>query len=307
MILYWNDKFIDEKKAVVSVYDHGFLYGIGLFETFRTYGGQPFLLERHAERLTGGCRELGIAYEPQIPAISGIVSELLRANGLDDAYFRWTVSAGEGILGLPNGDYENPTVILYVKPLPPRPTELDQAGKPLQRLALRRNSPEGAVRLKSFHYMNSILGKRELGCYPWASSRAAEGLFLDADGHIAEGIVSNLFFARDGVVYTPSLETGILPGITRGFVMELAKQAGYRLKEGLYTWEELTEADEIWMTNSIQEIVPVTTLFDIDGKSVAIGGGQAGPVTADLLRIYREHAAGCEGFSPNKDERSVDR
>nr|WP_170318308.1 aminodeoxychorismate lyase [Paenibacillus thalictri] len=289
MIVLLNGKLIDEQKAVVSVYDHGFLYGMGLFETFRTYGGEPFLLERHVRRLEAGCRDLGIGYTPDAGEIAWSVRSLLEANHLKDAYIRWTVTAGEGILGLPAGEYDQPNVIGYIKELPAVNIQPDAPGKTLQLLKLRRNSPEGEVRHKSLHYMNNILGKRELSAYTWA--KQAEGLFLDERGYVAEGLVSNLFFIKNGVCCTPSLDTGILPGITREFVLELAESRGMRTEQGLYRWEELLEADEVFMTNSIQEIVPVTSIYDTAGTERIIGSRQAGAVTAHLLEQYR--AAAC--------------
>jgi len=265
MIIGLNGKCIQEEQAVVSVYDHGFLYGIGLFETFRTYDGVPFLLDEHIERLVGACKELGIQYDPNERQLRNHINELLARNGLKDGYVRLSVSAGVQPLGLPSGDYTTPNVIVYVKALPKLSPSSDQ-GKALQLLKLRRNTPEGSVRMKSLHYMNNVLAKRELSGYIWAEG--AEGLQLDQHNHLAEGIVSNLFFVMDGRICTPSLATGILPGITRAHVMELAKQEGLLVEEGLYTVEQLTSAQEIWMTNSIQEITPIHIVFDTEGNTI---------------------------------------
>ncbi|WP_282938161.1 aminodeoxychorismate lyase [Paenibacillus sp. RC67] len=287
MNIYVNGSIIAEEKAVVSVYDHGFLYGIGLFETFRTYGGQPFLLKEHQKRMAYGCEQLGMDYRAKDGEWEAIVASLLEANGLTDAYFRFTVTAGEDILGLPAGDYSQPQLIVYVKGLSARDEELYSKGKPLQLLSIPRNTPEGDVRFKSLHYMNNILAKRELKQYPWAMR--AEGLQTDGKGYLAEGIVSNLFFVKNHRLHTPSLETGILPGITRAFVMKLAKQHGIVLEEGLYRWEDLQKADEVFITNSIQEIVPITTLYDLSGSVCGVSGGAAGRVTRKLSELYGNH------------------
>lgn len=282
MIVAVNGKLCDERDAVVSAYDHGFMYGIGLFETFRTYDGEPFLLSAHVRRLARGCEALDIAYAPDQAELRETFRALLAANGLPDAYFRLSVSAGPDALGLPTDSYRSPTVIVYVKPLPPAAV----GGKALQLLALRRNSPEGDVRLKSFHYMNNILGKMELRRYPWAAG--AEGLFLDAAGHVAEGIVSNVFFVgADGILRTPDIATGALPGITRAHVLQLAKRLGQRSEEGLYGVSELTAAREAFVTNSIQEIVPVHAVYEPDGTCHPIGDGGPGEVTRRLLAAYR--------------------
>ncbi|MCZ8517597.1 aminodeoxychorismate lyase [Paenibacillus filicis] len=289
MNIYLNGSIIEEQQAVVSVYDHGFLYGMGLFETFRTYGGKAFLLDRHLERLAEGCRELAIRYSPDEEELRGVIESLLQSNGLADAYFRLTVTAGADMLGLPSGDYEHPQIVIYVKPLPAPQRGLEREGKPLQLLELRRNTPEGGLRLKSLHYMNNILAKREMRRYP-SSALGAEGLFLSREGYLAEGIVSNLFFLRGNGLYTPSLETGILPGITRRYVMELAAEAGLTVEEGLYRWSDLEQADEVFMTNSIQEIVHASRLMDTQGGVRNVGSGMAGLKTAELLSRYRRAA-----------------
>ncbi|MBO7748638.1 aminotransferase class IV [Paenibacillus sp. MWE-103] len=282
----WNGGIKRQEEAVISVYDHGFLYGMGLFETFRTYGGRPYLLERHLTRLAEGCRSLGIRYEPDAGDVRSWLRELMAANGLDEAYVRLTVSAGEGVLGLPAGDYEAPNALLLVKPLPSASPEVYKYGRELALLATPRNTPEVEVRLKSLHYMNNIVAKRELTAI--GASPGAEGLMLTREGRLAEGIASNLFFAREGRVHTPAIETGILPGVTRRRVIELAAGEGIAVEEGLYGWDELVSADEAWVTNSVQELVPVTTLRDREGRTRAMGGGQAGPIASRLLALYRE-------------------
>ncbi|WP_055105417.1 aminodeoxychorismate lyase [Paenibacillus ihumii] len=280
-------------EAVISVMDHGFMYGMGLFETFRTYGGRPFLLDRHLERLRGGCRELGIRYEAREELLQHEIAQLLKANELLDGYIRLTVSAGAGPLGLPLEDYAEPSVIVYVKPLPPPAPGVYAHGKELWRLVTPRNTPEGKVRLKSLHYMNNILAKRELagwiGAGHSADRPAPEGLLLTAQGYLAEGIVSNLFFVRGGALFTPEISTGILPGITRSFVLELADRLGLPYAEGSYTWDDLLAAEEVFLTNSIQELVPVTALVEPEGSKYSVGDGKIGPVTEKLLDSYRRH------------------
>lgn len=280
-----NGSVVEANEAVISVYDHGFLYGIGLFETFRTYKGKPYLLDRHLKRLQSGCQQLGIPYHDDVDSIHAMVSRLLAANELEDGYVRLTVSAGEAELGLPAHDYEQPNVLFLVKKLPPIHDMNHMPAKELRLLQTRRNTPEGDIRFKSLHYMNNIIAKREL--LSSGASSGSEGLMLSREGWLTEGIVSNLFFAKAGVVYTPSIATGILPGITRERVIELAAAAGYKVEDGLYNWSHLQEADEIWMTNSIQELVPVTSLTDAAGQQVWSGGERLGTITRNLLSNYR--------------------
>jgi 4-amino-4-deoxychorismate lyase len=284
----FNNGIIDARQAVVSALDHGFLYGIGLFETFRTYGGVPFLLERHLKRMAEGCQQLGIPFEQEAERLQGWIKRVMDKNELKEAYIRYTITAGEDILGLPAGDYHHPNHLLYIKELPKVSDKLYSEGKALQLLSLRRNTPEGGVRFKSLHYMNNILAKRELRGYTSAAN-GAEGLMLTAQETIAEGIVSNLFFIKDNIVYTPDISTGILPGITREMVIELTRSAGLRIEEGAYRWEQLKVADEVFLTNSVQEVVPVTTLWEKD-ESSTIGDGHCGRITAHLISLYRGRA-----------------
>lgn len=285
-----NGGIVEAAEAVIPVMDHGLLYGMGLFETFRTYEGKPFLIERHLNRLMDSCRELGIAHRADTERISRWISELMEANDLQDAYIRYTVTAGEGLLGLPAGDYLKPSEILFAKELPAANEMLYEKGRALRRLSLPRNTPESSVRFKSLHYMNNILAKRELAGYPGHSNGSIEGLMLTAAGEVAEGIVSNVFFVKAGRLYTPDVGTGILPGITRAVVLELAADLGIEAEEGCYSWEFFTGADEIFTTGSVQEIVPVTTLIGAEDEILVIGQGLAGPITRTLLSAYRRKA-----------------
>jgi 4-amino-4-deoxychorismate lyase len=282
MKLWMNGTIGNESEAVIPITDHGFLYGMGLFETFRTYGGRPFLIKRHLQRLQAGCEELRISYAPDERDVLQAVSMLLEANGLADAYIRWSVSAGAAPLGLPglNG-YTSPNVVMLAKPLPDGTVK----GKELHMLSLRRSTPEGTVRRKSFHFMNNILGKWELA--ERTKEPAAEGLFVDATGCVVEGIVSNVFHVKDGTLYTPSVSTGCLPGVTRDLVLELAERLGIVTREKSYPWEALLEADELFVTNSIQEMTPVYRLYDTQGTVRQEWTYGPGPLTATLQEAYR--------------------
>lgn len=288
-----DGRVLDTAEAVVSVMDHGLLYGMGLFETFRTYRGEPFLLERHLTRLAESCSLLGITYKPDPEYIRDWITRILLANDLKDAYVRYTVTAGVEALGLPAGDYMNPSELLYVKPLPVLSPALYKQGKALQLLLTPRNTPETSVRLKSLHYMNNIMAKRELQRYPEAVRLQAEGCMLTENGELAEGIVSNIFFIKDGKLYTPDIGCGILPGITRAKVLELAQQLSIPTEEGRYTWDTFTDADEIFTTGSVQEIMPITRLLKADEETVVVGNGLAGPITERLMKAYQAESRGC--------------
>ncbi|OQP04409.1 4-amino-4-deoxychorismate lyase [Geobacillus sp. 46C-IIa] len=273
MYVYVNGNIVPREEALVSAFDHGFLYGLGLFETFRTYGGHPFLLDDHLERLNRGLSELRIDRQFSRAEAVKIIERLLEANGLRDAYVRFDVSAGVGDLGLSAERYLCPTVIVYMKPLPP---PAPREGKEGVVLAARRNSPEGHERLKSHHYLNNMIGKWELGHRPHA-----EGIFLNHEGAVAEGIVSNIFWVKGGVVYTPAPSVGILNGVTRQFVIALLHELHIPVEEGIYPLSDLYEADEVLITNSLQEIVPLHRI----GHRVYLG--KNGSVTCTLQRHYR--------------------
>lgn len=285
-IIGWDGELVLRHQAAISVMDHGFLYGMSLFETMRTYSGRPFLLERHLDRLAGACEELGIRWTAEAEQAEAHIRAVMAANHLEEAYVRYTVSAGENGIGLPGGDYVTPVTIVLVKRLPSLPDALYADGKPLQRLRLARNRPEGNRRFKSGHYMNNILAKRELAGYE-SATLGAEGVMLSGEGWLAEGIVSNLFFLTGRRLCTPELATGILPGITRGAVLELAAACGLVAEEGLYRWDDLLQADEIFITTSVQELVPITMLWDETGQMTEVSGGRIGSYTRVMLNAYR--------------------
>lgn len=293
MKLWWNGTIIDEDEAVIPLNDHGFLYGMGLFETFRTYGGKPFLLDRHIDRLRAGCRDLRIHYKPDKSEIIEAIASLMKCNGLDDAYIRWSVSAGPAAHGLPApSGYAKPNVLLMAKPLPAR-SGAGANAKQLHLLQLPRSTPEGYQRTKSFHYMNNILAKWELA--ERTASPDAEGLFTDGAGNVVEGIVSNVFWVRRGELRTPSAETGCLPGVTRGVVLELARDLGIPVGEGRFPWEELLEAEEAFVTNSIQELVPAVCLFNKEGRLCKSWNGEGGRTFAALQHAYYAMVWGNDG------------
>ncbi|WP_050181819.1 aminodeoxychorismate lyase [Domibacillus robiginosus] len=273
MFTYVNGQIVPNSEVRISPFDHGFLYGIGVFETFRTYNGTPFLLDEHLNRLNKSLQELQIDLYISRDEVLDILMQLKRANGWSDAYIRFNVSAGEGDIGLQTVPYQKPNVIVFQKELAPAGPMTEKRGIWLE---TRRNRPEGKSRLKSHHYLNNIFGKREAGSDP-----AIEGLFLTENGFVAEGVVSNVFWTKEGTLYTPALQTGILNGITREFVMDIARDTNLQVEEGLYTRAEAEAADEVFVTNSIQEIVPLQ----------ALGGrvfpGAAGEVVQRLFTQYR--------------------
>ncbi|MCT4784385.1 MULTISPECIES: aminotransferase class IV [Exiguobacterium] len=248
MWLWHNGELRGSEEVSVPVYDHGFLYGMGLFETFRTFNGKPFLFDAHWERLTHSLEALWIDLPYRKQDIEQAIQAVVEQNAAPNLYIRLNVSAGVAPLGLHDERYERPNVTLLVKPLAEAFTPVE---KRLEALPLPRSRPEAAFRLKSHHYMNNILGKRAL------MDREAEGLFADELGHVVEGLVSNVFWTeRDGRLFTTPLSSGALAGVTRQWVMET-----FDVSEQDVTFQELAEAEEIWLTNSVQQIAPVTEFY----------------------------------------------
>ncbi|ACQ70596.1 MULTISPECIES: aminotransferase class IV [Exiguobacterium] len=243
---YWhNGELVEREKVLIPVEDHGFLYGMGLFETFRTYEFVPFLFDAHWERLMKSLDELWIDFPYTKEEIGTAIQQLCRQNDAPDLYIRLNVSAGVAPLGLYAGRYETPNVTMIVKPLS---SEVVPQEKRVEPIPFPRSRPEAAFRLKSHHYMNNILGKRTL------QDQSAEGLFADEHGRVVEGLVSNIFWVGpDDRLYTTPLSSGALAGVTRQWVMD-----HFSVVEQPVTFEELTAAKEIWMTNSIQQVAPVT-------------------------------------------------
>ncbi|MBZ5751195.1 MULTISPECIES: aminodeoxychorismate lyase [Metabacillus] len=255
MYIYCNSQFIKDSEATISPFDHGFLYGLGAFETFRVYKGFPFLLHDHLKRLQNAINELGISYKIDADEVVEMIQHLLRLNHCEeeDVTVRYNISAGNGEVGKLLQPYDSPTVLCFLRKAP----MIQRVEKDAAILQLRRNTPEGKERLKSHHYLNNVLGKRELRETP-----DVEGIFLTEQGYVAEGIVSNVFWVKDDIVYTPSVETGILNGITRRFIIKGLENLNIPLREGFYTQGDLLDATEVMITNSSQEVIPVKRVRD---------------------------------------------
>ncbi|MCY8859212.1 aminodeoxychorismate lyase [Bacillus atrophaeus] len=279
-MIYLNGQFIEEKEASLSPFDHGFLYGIGVFETFRLYEGRPFLIEWHLERLERAAKDLQIKHRITKEELTDMADNLLRLNHIEDgnARVRLNISAGVSTKGFTAQTYENPTVLCFVNPLNPENLPVQKEGKVL---TIRRNTPEGQFRLKSHHYLNNMYAKQELGNDP-----RYEGIFLTEDGAVAEGIISNIFWSKGKCIYTPSLDTGILDGVTRRFVIEKMEKLGAEVKTGRFRLESLLTADEAWMTNSVLEIVPFSKIEE------AAFPGVSGEMTGFLQELYTNDRLG---------------
>jgi branched-chain amino acid aminotransferase group I len=280
MYVCLNGRILPAAYARVSVLDHGFLYGAGLFETMRTVGGRPMLWREHAARLRESAEAIGLVLPWSEEELERYIVETVRANGLAEAYVRLSVTRGEGALGPSGKSCAEPTLVIYAKELVLPPTRVYEEGRDLVVLATVRQTPETFVRVKSHNYLNSLLAYQEL-----EQRGAAEGIQRTADGYIAEGAVSNLFFVVDGELWTPSLDTGILPGITRAWAIRQARAEGIAVREHRFTLDEIMRATEAFTTSSVAGVVPAVS---IEGKR--LGDGKVGPVTKRLMRAWEKES-----------------
>lgn len=255
MQCWLNGNYVAAEELRISPFDHGFLYGLGFFETLRTYNGQVLFWEAHMERLQAALTQFHIHLPYTKQDLLAVIKQLNLAAGGQDGYFRLNVSAGEHSIGLQPSEYTQPNVIVFRKELPDTPRGKE---KTAQWLEVRRNTPEGVLRVKSHHYGNNVLGRFEM-----SSLAMQEGFFLTEEGYVAEGVTSNIFWVKDDILYTPSLEAGILPGITRAWVLEHAQSVGIEIREGLFTKNDVEQGSECFITNSVQELVPICMLEDI--------------------------------------------
>ncbi|MFQ6121888.1 MAG: aminotransferase class IV [Dehalococcoidales bacterium] len=281
--VYLNGSLIPRSQARVSVFDHGFLYGYGLFETMRAYHGKIFLLERHLKRLLNSAVVIGLSSQLAEIDLSKACYDTLKANGLLDARLRLTVSRGEVDSFPGSGTNVAPTVLVTATSYQALSAQRYNKGFKAGVASFRRYSQSPLSRLKSANYLLSVLARMEA-----EASGLDEALLLNEHGFIAEGSTSNIFFVSSVGLVTPSLESGILPGITREVVMELADSLGVNVTEGEVKLEDLGQFDEAFLTNSVMEIMPLVEVRDNEGKSLTIGSGRPGKLTKRLMAAYKE-------------------
>jgi len=277
-IVHLNGHLVPRSEAKLSPFDHGFLYGYGLFETMRAYNGHIFRLDRHLTRLRCSAESLGLAGKLTAFDLKAACLETLKANKLKEARLRLTITAGEGDMIPDPGTCSSLTVLVAAKnliPLPPKKYELGFKGT---LSSIRRNSLSPLSRLKSTCYLDSILARMEA-----KAARADEAIMLNEQGYLAEGSISNIFLVCQRMLVTPSLGSGALPGITREAVLEIAQTFNIKAEEREVELKELTQAEEAFITNSVLEIMPLTWF---DGKP--IGTGKPGQLTKNLMTAYKK-------------------
>jgi branched-chain amino acid aminotransferase len=277
-----NGRIVDPEHAVVSVFDHGFLYGEGVYETIRTFGGEPFLFDRHMRRLRRSAEMLALPIPLDDAAVKARCLETMRAAGLDgstgrEAYIRILLTRGVGELSYDPASCPAPSFIIIVKPQVDPPPEVYDRGVTVALVPIIRNHP-GTVSplIKSNNLLNNALAMQEA-----ARRGAYEGVMRNYRGELAECTQSNLFVVKQGVAVTPPLDAGLLPGITRAFLFEVGAECGVAVREAVLHDDDLFGADEAFLTSTTRAVVPIVR---VDERQ--IGDGRPGPVTRKLLEAY---------------------
>lgn len=281
-----NGRISDQEHAVISVFDHGFLYGEGVYETLRTYNGQPFLFDRHMRRLRTSAGMLVLGIPLSDPEIDARFRETMRAAGLGnsrqrEAYIRILITRGIGELTYDPAACPTPSIVVIVKPHVDPPREWLERGVKVSLVGIVRNHP-GSVNplIKSNNLLNNALAMQEAFRHG-----AVEGVMRNYRGELAECTQSNLFVVKDGAALTPPIDAGLLPGITRAFLFEVGAAIGIPVREQVLRDEDLLGADEAFFTSTTRELVPIVSVDDRQ-----VGAGKPGPVTYALLEGFRKKA-----------------
>jgi branched-chain amino acid aminotransferase len=276
--IYINGTLYDKEDAKISVYDHGLLYGDGVFEGIRSYSGKPFRLESHLDRLWESAKAIWLEIPIDKEKLAADVVETLKINNIDDGYVRLVVTRGVGTLGLDPDKCSDPQVIIIADRIALYPEEYYTNGLELVTVSTTRNHPAAlSPRIKSLNYLNNILAKiegQQAGC--------VEALMLNHNGEVAECTGDNIFLVRQGQLLTPPCDAGILEGITREAVCELAEKAGIVVRRVALTRHDVYVANECFLTGTAAEVVPVVK---VDRR--VIGDGSPGPITCDLIKRFK--------------------
>lgn len=282
MKVYINGKYFPKEEAKISVFDHGFLYGDGVFEGIRAYGGKVFRLRDHVERLYESAKAIHLPIPISMEQMEADIVSTLKENELSDGYIRVVITRGIGSLGLNPFTCSPAQIVIIADAIALYPDELYRTGLEVVTASTRRNLSEAlSPRVKSLNYLNNILAKIEglnAGC--------EEAVMLNSYGLVAECTGDNIFIVKDRELLTPAPSMGILEGVTRDVVIELARGRGYRVKETTLSRHDLFVADECFLTGTAAEVIPVVK---IDGRR--IGDGHPGTVTQELIAAFRELVA----------------
>jgi branched-chain amino acid aminotransferase len=280
--VYVNGKIARAAEAVVPVYDHGFLYGEGVYETLRTYNHVPFLYDRHMRRLRKSAEALQLDVPFDDETLAKWIEDTVKAAGpMDEEYIRILLTRGVGELNYDPKSTPAPTLVIIVKPIEPQPARIESEGIAISLVPILRNHP-GSVNplIKSNNLLNNALAMQE--AYRRGSE---EGLMCNYRGELSECSQANFFMVRDGVALTPKSASGLLEGVTRAYIFEVGQQVGIDVREATLFPKDLESADEAFITSTTRELSPVTRIDDR-----VLGNGKPGPVTLKLLQGYRVRA-----------------
>jgi branched-chain amino acid aminotransferase len=280
LAIYLDGRFVTKREeALVSVFDHGFLYGDGVFEGIRVYGGRIFRMDDHLERLYASARGILLEIPIDRDALHKALVETVRRSGLDEAYVRLIVSRGYGDLGIDPRKCRKASVYIIADKIAVYPKEKYEQGLKIITAATRRQRPDSLnSQIKSLNYLNNILGLQEA-----IRAGADEAIMLNDSGYVTEATADNIFIVKAGEVLTPPAHLGLLKGITRGVVLDMAGEMGIAAAERVLVMQDVYTADEVFLTGTGAELVPVV---EVDGRS--IGAGRPGPCFLRLLEAFRE-------------------
>jgi branched-chain amino acid aminotransferase len=278
--IYVNGEFFPKEEAKVSVFDHGFLYGDGVFEGIRAYDGRVFKLNQHIDRLYDGAKGIMLDIPLTKQEMIEVVLETLRRNELRDAYIRLVISRGPGDLGLDPQKCSKPTIICIADKISLYPEKMYKEGLEIITAATRRNPPEGVnAQMKSLNYLNNIMAKIEANL-----AGVPEALILNREDYVEECTGDNIFIVKHGELITPPPYVGILVGVTRNSIINMAKVMGIHIHERVFTRHDVYTADECFLTGTAAEAIPVVK---VDGR--VIGDGKPGPLTLKMLSALKNH------------------
>jgi branched-chain amino acid aminotransferase len=259
--IYIDGNFVQKEDAKISVYDHGFLYGDGVFEGIRVYSGNIFRMKEHMERLYHSAKSIMLEIPHKIEELTDIVVEAVAKNELEDAYIRLVVSRGVGDLGLDPYKCKRPSIIIIVEPLAIFSKELYETGLEIVTVASRRNRPDVlSPKVKSLNYLNNVLVKIEAHL-----ANVSEALMLNDAGYVAEGSADNIFIVNNNKIKTPPGYIGALEGITRNAIMDIGKDLGYEMIEEPFTRHDVYNAEEVFLTGTAAEVIAVVK---VDGRQI---------------------------------------
>ncbi|MCM3700349.1 branched-chain-amino-acid transaminase [Paenibacillus macerans] len=277
-VIYLDGQFVTKDEAKVSVFDHGFLYGDGIFEGIRIYNGNIFKCKEHLDRLYDSAKSIMLDIPLTYQEMEDALVETLRRNELRSGYIRLIVSRGAGNLGLDPNRCPKATVVIIVEQLAIYAEEAYKSGLKAVSVSTRRNVPDALnPKIKSLNYLNNVLVKIQSNL-----AGAGEAIMMNAQGYVTEGSGDNIFIIKNGVITTPPCYLGALEGITRQAIIEICERKGYKLKEEPFTLHDVYVADEVFLTGTAAEVIAVR---EVDGR--VIGEGHAGPVTLKLLEEFR--------------------